>query len=116
MERTWRDAWRIYTEESIAGHIERSRHGEAGSRRLMGDSDHWGSRRRRTKSSSTRSERYSARYGKRTSRDSATDSDEDADSMMHWTRYGWESCARRWAGFWISTSEPFSTNCSINGW
>ena len=48
-----------------------------------------------------------SQISERTFKDSATVFDQDAGSMMHWTRYGWESCARRWAGFWTSTSDPF---------
>src|SRR5207253_9938135 len=107
MEETWRRACATYMEESIAEPTEHDRREEPGSRNPMVGNGHWGSRHWRTKSFSTRSGRFSTRYGKRTFWVSATVSGQDADNKMLWTRCGWESCGRKWTGFWISTFDLF---------
>src|SRR6266542_1770455 len=95
MQKTWRDGSRTCMDESIAEHSERHRRGESGYPKPMAGSGHGGSRRWRTKASSTRWGRFSTQYGKRTYWASATGSGRGADSQMRWTRCGWEWCARK---------------------
>src|SRR5215471_18455210 len=61
MDETWRHGYPTCMDESIAEHIKRSRREESGFRKPTGDNVRWESRHWRTKSSSTRSERFSTR-------------------------------------------------------